>query len=141
MSTRTFGFSLGERVLPRPLLQPRRGARTALATMIALGVAVPIAAGVLTLPVQSVKIAGEFVRVSRADIERVVEPLLARSLVGVDLDALRRAALEVPGVRDVTVRRTWPDSLEIRVVERVAIARWADGGYLEIDGDALRAVR
>ena len=134
MSTRTFGFSLGERVLPRPLLRPRRGARTALATMIALGVAVPIVAGVLTLPVQSVKIAGEFVRVSRADIERVVEPLLARSLVGVDLDALRRAALDVPGVREVTIRRGRPGSLDIWVVERVAIARWADGGYLEIDG-------
>ena len=105
-----------------------------LATMIALGVVVPIVAGVLNLPVQSVKIAGEFVRVSRADIERVVEPLLARSLFNVDVGALRRAALDVSGVREVTVRRAWPDSLEIWVVERVPVARWAGGGYLEIDG-------
>ena len=105
-----------------------------LAVMVALGVAVPIAAGVLTLPVQSVKISGEFVRVSRADIERVVEPLLSEGLFSVDLAALRRAALAVPGVRDAMVRRTWPDSIEIWVVERVAVARWADGGYLEIDG-------
>ena len=45
-----------------------------------------------------------------------------------------RAALDVPGVRTATVRRVWPDSLDIWVVERVAIARWAGGGYLEIDG-------
>ena len=105
-----------------------------LAAMVAFGIAVPIVAGVLTLPVQSVKISGEFVRVSRADIERAVEPLLARGLFSVDVGELRRAALEVPGVREATVRRAWPDSLEIWVVERVAIARWVSGGYLEIDG-------
>lgn len=134
MNTRAFGFDLGERVLPRPLRRPPRGARATLAAMVALGIAVPIVAGVLTLPVKSVKISGEFDRVSRADIERVVEPLLAGSLFSVDVGELRRAALEVPGVREATVRRTWPDSVEIWVVERLPVARWAGGGYLEIDG-------
>ena len=134
MSTQAIGIDLGERVLPRPARRPRRGARALLATMVALGVSVPIIAGVVTLPVQSVKISGEFVHVPRSDIERVVEPLLASGLVRVDLDALRRAALDVPGVRDVTVRRVWPDSVEIWVVERVAVARWGSGGYLEVDG-------
>ena len=132
MSSRT--VDIDERVLPRPARRPRRGARTLLAAMVALGVVLPIAAGVITLPVQSVRISGEFVRVSKSDIERAVAPMLARGLVGIDLDALRRAALEVPGVRDAAVRRAWPDGLEIWVVERVAVARWASGGYLEIDG-------
>ena len=134
MSAQTPAFDVGERVPPRPARRPRRRARAVLAAMIAFGVAVPIVAGVVTLPVQSVRIGGEFVRVSKADIERAVDPLLARGLFGIDLDALRRAALEVPGVREATVRRAWPDSLDIWVVERVAIARWAGGGYLEIDG-------
>ena len=134
MSAQTIDIDLGERVLPRPARRPRRGARALLASMVALGVSVPIIAGVVTLPVQSVRISGEFVRVSRSDIERAVEPLLASGLMSIDLDALRRAALAVPGVREVTVRRVWPDSLEIWVVERVAVARWGRGGYLEIDG-------
>lgn len=132
MSTRT--IDIDERVLPRPARRPHRGARTLLAAMVALGIAVPIFAGLVTLPVQSVRISGEFVRVSKSDIERAVAPMLARGLIGIDLDALRHAALEVPGVRDATVRRAWPDSVEIWVVERVAAARWAGGGYLEIDG-------
>ena len=134
MSTPTIDIDLGERVLPRPARRPRWGARALLASMVALGVAVPIIAGVVTLPVQSVRISGEFVHVSRSDIERAVEPLLASGLMSIDLDALRRAALAVPGVREVTVRRVWPDSLEIWVVERVAVARWGSGGYLEVDG-------
>lgn len=134
MSMRTLSPDPGERVLPRPVRPSRRGARALLAVMVALGVALPIVAGVVTFPVQSVRISGEFVHVSRADIERAVEPLLGQSLFGIDLDELRRAALAVPGVRQAKVRRVWPDSLEIWVVERVAIARWAGGGYLEIDG-------
>ena len=134
MSTRPLDCDLGERVLPRPARHPRREVRALLAVMIALGVALPIVTGVATFPVQSVRISGEFVRISNADIERAVKPLLARSLLGIDLDELRRAALMVPGVREATVRRVWPGSLEIWVIERIAVARWASGGYLEIDG-------
>lgn len=134
MSTGTLDFDFGERAPPRPARRFRRRARALLAVTIALGVVLPIVAGVVTLPLQSVRITGEFFRVSKADIERVVEPLLTPGLVRVDVEALRRAALEVPGVREVTVRRVWPDRLEISVIERIAVARWESGGYLEKDG-------
>ena len=124
----------GERVLPRPLNRVRRVAPAVLAVMVALGVAVPIVAGVVTLPVRSVQISGEFVRVSKADIERAVAPLLVSGLLRVDVEALRRAALAVPGVREATVRRVRSDRVEIFVIERVAIARWAGGGLIEVDG-------
>ena len=134
MSARTPDFDPGERVPPRPARRLRRGARAVLAVVIALGVALPIVAGVVTLPVQSVRISGEFVQVSRADIERVVEPLLAPGLVRIDVDALRQAAMEVPGVREAKARRVWPGRLDISVIERAAVARWASGGYLGRDG-------
>ena len=134
MSTQMLDFGLGERVSPCTARRLRRGAQALLAVMIALGVALPILAGVVTFPVQSVRIGGEFVRVSKADIERAVEPLLTSGLIRIDVDALRQAALDVPGVRAATVRRVWPDRLEISVIERVAVARWASGGYLGSDG-------
>ena len=134
MSTQTLDFDLGEGGLPRPARRPRQGVRALLAAVIALGVALPIFAAVVTLPVQSVRISGEFVRVPKTDIERAVAPLLTSRLIGIDVDALRRAALEVPGVREATVRRVWPDHFEILVVEHVAVARWAGGGYLGSDG-------
>ena len=124
----------GERVLPHPVHRVRRAAPAVLAVMVALGVAVPIVAGVVTLPVRSAQISGEFVRVSEADVERAVAPLLVSGLIRADVEALRRAALAVPGVREATVRRAWPDRVEIFVIERVAIARWAGGGFIEVDG-------
>ena len=119
---------------PAPARRPRRGALAALAVVIALGVVLPIFAGVVTWPVHSVRISGEFFQVSKADIERAVEPLLAPGLLRIDVEALRRVALDVPWVREVTVRRAWPEGLDVSVVEREPIARWAGGGYLEHDG-------
>ena len=134
MSTQTPDFDLGERAPPGPARRPRQRVRALLAAMIALGVALPIFAAVVTLPVKSVRISGEFARVSKADIERAVAPLLTSRLIRIDVDALRIAALGVPGVREARVWRVWPDRLEILVVEHVAVARWAGGGYLASDG-------
>ena len=128
----------GGGALPRPARRPRRGALAVLAVMVALGVALPIFAGVATWPVRSVRIGGEFTQVSKADIERTVEPLLAPGLLRIDVEALRRVALDVPWVREVTIRRAWPEGLEISVVEHEAVARWAGGGYLERDGVHFR---
>lgn len=134
MSAPTPEIVPGERVLPRPARRVRRAAPALLAVMVALGVSVPIVASVVTFPVRSVQISGEFARVTKADIERAVAPLLVSGLIRIDVEALRRAALAVPGVRDATVRRVWPDRVEIFVIERVAIARWAGGGLIEVDG-------
>ena len=124
----------GARAWSRPAR--RRGALAAVA--VALAVALPILAGVVTQPVRSVRISGEFAQVSKADFERAVEPLLAPWLLRTDVEALRHAALGIPWVHEVTVRRVWPGDLEISVVERDAVARWAGGGYLEHDGTHFR---
>ena len=134
MSARTLDLAPAARVFLRPGRRLRGGARALLAVLVAVGVAVPIAAGVVTFPVRSVQISGEFSRVSKAAIERTVAPLLLPGLFRVDVEALRGAALAMPGVRAAVVRRVWPDSVEIFVIERVPVVRWAGGGMIEIDG-------
>ena len=138
MSTPAADIDHGVDTRPLPDSRSRRTARAVFAVVVVLGVAMPILAGVLTRPVESVRITGEFIQVPRADIERVVNPLLSPGLLRIDLDALRRSTLEIAWVRDVTIRRVWPDALEIAVVERVALARWAGGGFLERDGTHFR---
>ena len=120
MSAQTIELDAGERVPPLPARRPGRAAVAVLALMIALGVALPIFAGVVTWPVQSVRITGEFVQVSRDEIARKVAPLLAPGLLRIDLEAIRSAALGLAWVRDARIRRVWPDGLEIAVIERIA---------------------
>lgn len=110
-------------------------------TLVAVGLlagltaaAVPLAGDVLERQVLSVRVAGEFKHVSRATLEASVRRKLeSGGFFAVDVDDLRRAALAHPWVREATVRRVWPDSIHIAVLERVAVARWNDHALLESD--------
>ena len=85
-------------------------------------------------PIESVRVSGPFVQVSRNALERAVETNLARGFLAVEVSSIRRAAREVPWVKDVSVRRVWPSRIEIDVSEREAVARWRDRALLEGDG-------
>lgn len=101
--------------------------------------ALPLAGEVFARQVLSVRVAGEFQHVSREALEASVRRRLAAGgFFAVDVDGLRRAALADPWVREATVRRVWPDSIHIAVIERVAVARWNDDALLETDASLFR---
>jgi cell division protein FtsQ len=114
----------------------RQRNRVALLLVILLLVAAwPLARDLATRPVSAVRVAGEFHHLSREALERTVARAVGQAgFLGVDVEAVRRAALSVPWVREVTVRRAWPDSLHLAVVEREAVARWNEAALLEEDG-------
>ena len=118
-----------------PADQSRGGGVTAVCVLLALALGV----GALLLhlnarPITSVRIAGEFVNVSRENMQRVVDGFLPSGFFELDVAAVRREAQEIPWVRRISVRRMWPDSLHVAVVERVAVARWNGSALLEADG-------
>lgn len=86
-------------------------------------------------PIVSVRVAGELLHTAAADLEAVLAPHLGASLYRVDVNAIRRAALSLPWVKDTSVRRAWPDSLHLAVIEREAVARWPEDGLVESSGE------
>lgn len=102
----------------------------------------PVAGDLMNRPVLSVRIAGEFQHVAREALEQAVLTELGGSrFFQVDVEAVRRAAQALPWVREVAVRRVWPDSLHIAVVERVAVARWNAAALLEEDASVFTPAR
>ena len=51
-----------------------------------------------------------------------------------DVDAVRIALLAEPWVNDVTVKRIWPDSIHVTVIEQLPAARWKEKGLLNTAG-------
>ncbi len=89
----------------------------------------------LRMPITAVMVKGDFRYLSREQLERVVADHAKSGFFGVDLGAVRNAALGLAWVKTVSVRRRWPERLHLDVREREAVARWATGGLVDPDGD------
>ena len=94
-------------------------------------IAGPVALELWRQPLQSVRVTGPFVNVSRQELEVAIAPHLPRAFLWVDVSAIRQAARAIPEIEDVSVRRVWPDRLDIEVREREAVARWRGRKLLE----------
>lgn len=49
------------------------------------------------------------------------------SILGFDVDAARMKLLEIPVIKDVTLRKVYPNKLVVSVTEHAPVARWHDG--------------
>lgn len=77
-----------------------------------------------TFPVRRVSLEGEFRHVSRDLLGEAVAEAAHGNFYTLDLEAVRRAAEAIPWVHRATVRRRWPDGVEIAIREHELVARW-----------------
>lgn len=98
------------------------------------------------LPLKIVRIDGDFKNLDRRALEKAVGGVMEGNFFTVDLEVVRAAALRLPWVDQVTVRRIWPDTLNMWVAEQQPLARWGDqqlvngrGGVFTPEPGALKA--
>lgn len=78
-------------------------------------------------PLREMVVAGKTGKVTRAQIEQTARATLAGNFFTVDLESARAAFGKLPWVRKASVRRLWPDGVELALEEHVAVARWKPG--------------
>jgi cell division protein FtsQ len=88
-------------------------------------------------PLKRLWIEAEFVQIDEQAVRDAVLPYLDRGFFAVSPEQLRQAVLALPWVAHAEVRKRWPDVLEIRLVERRAVARWGTGQLLSDRGDVF----
>ncbi len=86
------------------------------------------------LPVKRVKVESRLERIDAAELRAVIEPQVGAGLLNLDVEALRSSLEALPWVHRASVRRAWPDAILVRVEEQRPLARWADGGLVNLDG-------
>ena len=86
------------------------------------------------MPLRTVRIEGELRKLTIAQLQAAVSTTARGGFFTVDADAVRRAAESLPWVESATVRRVWPDTLKLRVVEQRAAARWGEQAVLNRQG-------
>jgi len=90
------------------------------------------------LPVRRIEITGEFTHLRTVDIERRVARVLDGGFLGLDMRQVRAAVMALPWVEQVSVRRVWPDTLRMHVVEQVPLARWNEDALVNLRGQVFR---
>lgn len=75
-------------------------------------------------PLREVVISNPVDQVTRTQVEYAVQHSLAGNFFTVNLDNVRIAFEKLPWVRKASVRRRWPDGIELEIEEHVAVARW-----------------
>lgn len=90
-------------------------------------------------PFRQLSVSGEFVHVSVDEVRAAAAPALKPGYFAVDLEQVRSNVSALTWVEQVTVRKRWPDRIDIEVSERLPIAHWGDGQLLSASGDLFRA--
>ena len=88
-----------------------------------------------TLPVRNIVVTGQLKRLQPDQLEAWAAPLVDGGFFSLDIEALRQGLLAQPWIREVSVRRVFPASLEIHVEEHVPVARWRAGGFVAAGGE------
>ena len=91
----------------------------------------------VALPAKRVVYAGELDRLAQPELDALTQAVLAAP--GAPLAAIRASARRVPWVRDASVRRRFPDAIEITFSAYTAFARWNDSQLVSPEGDVFTA--
>jgi cell division protein FtsQ len=86
-------------------------------------------------PIEMVRIEGAFARVSSPQVEAAMRGYLDQGFLAVDIKKLQAEIADMPWVRSATVRRLWPNSLQVQVTEEQVAARWGKSGLVNRAGD------
>jgi cell division protein FtsQ len=90
-------------------------------------------------PLRTVELRTALERAPRAQVEAVLQRRAAGNFFAASIDDLRGALEQLPWVRSASVRRVWPDRLEVSIEEHVALARWGGEALVNTRGERFAA--
>ncbi len=90
-------------------------------------------------PLREITVRGELAQTGRVELEAATRGRVAGNFFAVDLTAIREGLEQLAWVRRADVRRVWPDSIEVKLEEHMALARWGDAGLVNTFGERFAA--
>ena len=90
-------------------------------------------------PLREVNVDGQLNHVSREQVQLIVAKHLKGNFFTLDLIKARDAFEKLPWARKVSVRRRWPDKLEVMIEEHQALARWSSVALVNRQGELFHA--
>jgi cell division protein FtsQ len=110
--------------------------RAAMAVIVAAGLVGAAGWGLRTLewPIHDVRVDGIVAHADRAELKAVMARHARAGFFAVDLEALRTDLRALPWVRDASLRRIWPDTLDVSIREHAVAAHWNEAALVSRRG-------
>ncbi len=90
-------------------------------------------------PVTKLTVQAEFRHVDMDELRAAVLPKLGKGFFALNLDGVQQAVAALPWVESVEARKRWPDTLQLRVIERQPFARWNEKQLISRQGKLFDA--
>ncbi len=88
-------------------------------------------------PIQDVKVFGVS-HLATNSLQAVLEPLVSQGFFAINVDAIRDRLLQLPWVSQASVKRLWPNSIEVIINEKTPVARWNKTSVLSDAGELFQ---
>lgn len=88
-----------------------------------------------TLPIRRVQVEGEFHYLDRQALNAAIGGVASGGFFNVDVRAVKKAAEAVEWVDRASVRRIWPDTLQVDIQEQEPVARWGGQQLMNVRGE------
>jgi cell division protein FtsQ len=88
-------------------------------------------------PLSKIMVGGNFNHLEEQELAELVNMEIDGGFLSMNLNKLRQELQSHPWIHQVSVRREWPSTLKVEVIEEVPIARWGKKGFLNRLGDQL----
>ncbi len=84
----------------------------------------------ISLPIKYVRTEGEFQYLGKNEIKTALQPLVTTGFFDVNMQAIHSVVSTLPWVETVTVKRIWPDAIDIKIHEKKPYARWGQNSLI-----------
>jgi cell division protein FtsQ len=89
------------------------------------------------LPIKHVTVEGDLVHIDQHILSQTVKPYVSGGFLDVNVNRIQQAGESLPWVRQVQVRRVWPDTIHLIVEEQTVVARWNQTGLINSFGEVF----
>lgn len=92
---------------------------------------------VMSHPIASVAVEGDFTFIDEHQQAKLVDGIVGSSFVGEDIERIQQELKSDPWVDSVELFRQWPNTLTVKIVEQIPIARWGEYGFVNVRGELV----